>query len=403
MRTEEDLRDALDHLADQAPDPSDVRAALLPRSAGRPRRTGPIICTAVATACVAVAAVVVPHVISDDRPGPVAQDTRNTAWSQWVDLNLLKSFKAVDQRFSANRQDYELVDTGLRTGVPFCQLQLHRNGDFDPSTIPAGSPSVDLGGHKAWTVTSDRKTAFMPGPPNYSFPLSANVRNTIVWQPVAGVWALLSCESLLPKGTELVPTTQPGSALKLAGLLSPPTDRLGSPFKLGELPKGLSPHEVRYHPADSRILRSGEEFTALLSDGNPATGYVPRVLQPAGLMAGNPWDAGRGDDLSIRYDTGTSWNQLTLIRGDKPDGSIHGMKAFFTNQTITYSKRDPSKVTLSGPLNTLRLEADGVAVVITSYAPKPSKEQLLRIAETMELTQNPKDPTTWFDAATAIP
>ena len=40
--------------------------------------------------------------------------------------------------------------------------------------------------------------------------------------------------------------------------------------------------------------------------------------------------------------------------------------------------------------------------MITTYAAKPSKEELRRVAESLELTKNPKDPGTWFDAAVAI-
>jgi hypothetical protein len=402
MRTEESLRDAFEHLADQAPHPSDVRTSLQPRGPRRPRRTAAIICTAVVTASAAIAAVVGPQVISADS-GPAAQVKGNTAWSRWVDLNLPKNFKAVDQRFTANRQDYELVDTDVRAQAPFCQLQLHRNGDFDPSTIPAGAPTVPIGEHTARVVTLDGTKSFMPPPSNYSFPLSAKLRKVLAWEPIDGLWALLSCETLIPRGADIVPTTEPEPAVSLAKLISPPTGRLGSPVKLGELPKGVSPSTVHYQPYDSGIPGSGEEFTAMLSDGNPATGYVPPVLKPAGLVSGNPWDPSRGDDLSIRYDTGRFWNQMTQIRGGKADAVIHGMKAYYTNAKITYSKTDPTKVTLSGPVNTLRLEANGVAIVISSYAAKPSMEQLKRVAESMELTKSPKNPAAWFDAATAIP
>jgi hypothetical protein len=399
MRTEQDLHDAFDHLADQAPHSADLRATLLPR---RPsRRTAPLIGTAVATACAAVAAVVVPQVISHDGSDPAAQASRNAAWSRWVDLNLPANVEAVGQRFTADRQDYELYDDVQRAVPTFCQLQLHRNGTFDPSTIPADSPTVDIGEHRARVVTWTAKKQFMPAPRGYRAPLVAKVEKTLAWQPVDGVWALFSCETQ-PPGTTALPTTNLERATSLARSFSPPTRSLGSPVRLGELPKGISPSRVFYQPFEDEVPGSGENFAVLSSDGNPATGYVPPVPKPAGLVMGNPWDAAAGDDLSIRYDTSKFWDQLTRIRGDRPDAVIHGMKAYFTNEKITYSKTDPSKVTLSGPLNTLRLEANGVGVVITSYAAKPSKEELRRVAESLELTKNPKDPGTWFDAAVAI-
>jgi hypothetical protein len=409
MRTEEDLRDAFDHLAEQAPDPADIRAALQPRSAHRSRRTGPIIGTAVATACAAVAAVVVPHVIAHNGSDSATQDKRNTAWSRWLDLNLPTHIEAVGQRFTKNRQDYDLYEVVQLTWPSYCQLQLHRNGDFDPATIPAGSPTIDVGAHKARVVTSTAKQPFLPAPRSDRFPMLATVGKTLAWQPVDGVWALLSCESQRHIGTVQLPTIDGptdadlGLATSLGKSISAPTRSLGSPMKLGELPPGVSTRQVNYQPYENGVPGSGEEFTVLLSDGNPATGYVRPVAEPVGLVRGNLWDPASGDDMSIRYDTGKFWNQLTTLRGGKADAVVHGMKAYYTNQTITYSKRDPSKVTLSGPLNTLRLEGKGVAVVITSYAAKPSMEDLLRIAESMELTKNPKSPDSWFDAATAIP
>ncbi len=409
MRTEEDLRAALEHLADQAPHPAGIRATLLSRGPRRARRSVAIIATAVATATAAVAAVAVPHVISDGGSNPAGPDKRNTAWSRWVDLNLPKNVEAVGQRFTANRQDYELYEVVQRIWPTFCQLQLHRNGDFDPSTIPAGSPTVNLGEHKARVVTWTDKSPFMPAPRGYRFPPFAPMHKTLAWQPVDGVWALLNCESQRQLGTVQVPTIDGafeanlGLATSLARSFSPPTRGLGSPVRFGERPRDGAPREIRYQPYEQGIPGSGESFTVLLSDGNPATGYVPPVRKPTDPMGGNVWDPARGDDLSVRYDTSKFWNQLTRIRGGKADAVIHGMKAYYTQEKIMYSKKDPAKVTLSGPMNTLRLEANGVGVAITTYAAKPSKEELRRVAESLELTKNPKDPGTWFDAAVAIP
>ncbi|MEV5962547.1 hypothetical protein AB0L70_12340 [Kribbella sp. NPDC051952] len=405
MRTEEDLRDAFDHLASTAPTSVELRT----QEPVRRRRTGPIIATALATATAAVAAVVVPHVISHDGTDPAGQDKRNTAWSRWVDLNLPKNIEAVGQRFTANRQDYELYDVVQLTWPTYCQLQLHRNGDFNPSTIPAGSPTVTIGGHKARVVTSTNKKPFLPAPQGYRFPALATVHKTLTWQPVDGVWALLNCESQRQMGTVQLPTIDGpfeanlGLETSLAKSFSPPTRSLGSPVKFSERPNGASPREIRYQPFEKGIPGSGESFTVLLSDGNPATGYIPPAPRPKAPVGGNVWDAARGDDLSIRYDTSKFWDQMTRIPGSKPDAVIHGMKAYYTREKITYSKTDPSKVSFSGELNTLHLEGNGVGVVITSYAAKPSKQELLRVAESLELTKNPKNPGAWFDAAVAIP
>jgi hypothetical protein len=403
MRTEEDLRDAFDQLADQAPDPTDIRAALQPRSARRSRRTAPIIGTAVATACAAAAAVVVPQVIPHNGSDIATQDKRNSAWSHWLDLNLPKNIEVVGQNFSANRQDYEMFDVTQTTWVSYCWLQLHRNGDFNPATIPSGSPTIDLGGHQARVVTSTAGQPFMPGPRAYRFSLVARPDKTLAWQPAAGLWALFTCESQRHDTTDAPLAADLGLATSLAKSFAPRTGRLGSPIKLGDLPGGLAAREVKDSAAVPGDPGAGEEFALLLSDGNPATGYVAPARKPTGLVSGNAWDPVNGDDLSIRYDTSKFWNQMTTIRGGKADAVIHGIKTYYTPANIVYSKRDPAKVTLSGPVNTLRLEANGVAVVITSYGAKPSMEVLRRVAESVDLTKSPKNPDAWFDAATALP
>ncbi|MFG1626184.1 hypothetical protein [Kribbella sp. NPDC049227] len=408
MRTEEDLRDALEHLADQAAHPGDVRAHLQSRDTRRSRGAVVIIGTAIATAIAAVAAAVVPHVISGGESSPATQDNRNTAWSPWVDLNLPKHIQAVGQRLTANSQDYELNETVQLTWTEYCQLQLHRNGDFDPSTIPADSPEINLGRQKARVVTSTKTKPFLQVPPRFRDRLIATTQKTLAWQPMDGVWALLSCESQRKLGTKQLPKidgpVDPNLklAVSLATPFSPPTRSLRSPVKLGELPKGVAPRELEYRPLEKGLPGSGENFRILLSDGNPATGYVLPVLKPSKFPKSRAWDAGPGDDLSITYDTSKGWNQMTSISAE-PAAIIHGMNAYFTQGKTTKSKTDSSMASLPGPMNTLRLESQGVAVVITSYATKPSKESLRRIAETMQLAKNPKDPGTWFDAATAIP
>ncbi|TDO60805.1 hypothetical protein EV651_10777 [Kribbella sp. VKM Ac-2571] len=398
MRTEQDLHEAFQQLADHAPHPGTVRAAL---EDGPPasRRTALIAGTALATATAAVAAVVVPHVISSDS-SVADRRTAGSAWSHWVDLNLPNDFHAVGQKFSANRQDYELFDAGERLYPTYCQLQLHRNGDFDPATIPAGSPTIDISGHQARVVTSTAAKPFLPEPRTSFFSLTAKVSKTLVWEPVDGMWALLACEAARPPGAAPIEADL-GLETRLASPISPVAGSLRSPLKLGYLPEGLTPREVRYQPGPEGIQGPGPGFTVLLGDANPGTGYLPP--KPSQVVRSTLWEPDHGDDLSIRYDTSKSWDQLTRIRGNKPDAVIHGMKAYFTDQTITYSKKDPSKVTLSGPLNTLRLEANGVAVVIVSYTAHPTKDELIRIASSMELTNSPNNPANWFDAATSIP
>lgn len=408
MRTEDDLRDAFTHLADQAPHPADIRTALQTRRP-RSRRTTLIVGAALVTATAAVAAAVVPSLLPHDNATPAAQDKRNTAWSRWVDLNLPKDIEAVVQVFTANRQQYELIDH--RSWPTTCELQLRRNGDFDPATIPAASPTVDIGGHKARVVSSTRNKPFLAAPRGYRFLLNAAVQKSLVWQPVAGVWALFSCESQRREGTVKVPKIDGPmeanlmAATQLAEGFSPPTRSLGSPIKFGWLPAGIAPRRVNYLPNEKAIAGSGESLTVMLSDGNPATGVPKRLTShdPLGARA-SAWGPDAGDDLQLRYSTDKFWDQLSRSpQFNKPFATIHGLKAYFyaTQLDLVGSGRPP---TGKAPApNTLRLEGNGVGVEIVDLDAKPSKERLLRIVESLQLTKTPDQPSTWFDAATAVP
>ncbi|MGW6277896.1 hypothetical protein [Kribbella sp. NPDC055071] len=417
MRTEEDLRTAMERLADQAPHPGDIRLALRSHRR-RSRRTALIVGTAIATATAAVAATVVPHLISTDPATPADQsipvlDHSNSAWSRWVELHLPDHIVAVNQQFTANRQTYELEEVVQVTWPEFCQLQLSRNGDFDPATIPAGSATVQIGGHQARMVTSSHAKPFLRG----IDPLEAAVQKTLVWQPVNGVWALLSCESQQKLGTKQAPTTDGpyetnlSMATSLAASFSG-TAPLGSPVKVGGLPTGVAPRRINYapsikgQPGSVNYPESGQDFTVTAGDGSAATGFQPVPPKPHTPVWTGPSDPGRGDDLQIRVITGTRASQLSRFPGQFPsEGTIHGLKAYyFAGQIIPGgTDKDAPRIVALRAGYTLRLEGNGVAVEFTTYAKNPTKDELRSVAESLQLAKTPSQPATWFDAATALP
>jgi hypothetical protein len=413
MRSEEDLRNAFDHLADTAPDPGEIRQALERGGRrGAHRRTAPIVVTAMATATAAVAAVLTPALFVSGS-NVADQRTRSTAWARWVGLSLPKDVYATTQVYGTNRQDSELQVVNGTPWPTFCQLQVHRNGDFDPGRIPPSSPTVALGGHQARIVTSTKKAPFPPGPQGYRFPLLGDTLKSLVWQPAEGLWALLTCESQRQLGTVKIPTIDGpyDPDVKVASTivrsLSGP-QKLGSPIVANELPDGLAARRITYSPAKGNVEGSGEDFAAMFSDGNPGTGYQkpqsycslafkspPPKVCPEGNLAYQPQV---GDDIEIRYTTDKFWNSMS--RYAKPIAIIHGMKAYYAYAT---------GLATSQPKNTapsydaVRLEGDGVAITIRSLAPTPSLDELRDIAENLRLTNFPSNPSTWFDAATAIP
>lgn len=415
MRTEEDLRNAFDHLADTAPHPGEIRQAL--QQGGRRaahRRTALIAVTAMATATAAVAAVLTPHLLQS-RTQTADRETKASAWAQWAGLTLPANIYATLQVYGENRQDAELQ---LLTGSPwptYCQLQVHRNGDFDPGRIPAGSQKIPVGKQQGRIVTSTKKKPFPPAPLGYRFPLSGDTNKTLVWQPAEGLWGLITCEAQRHLGTRTVPQIDgpfdPNVkvAVAVAEAMTTGPAKLGSPFVAKGLPDGLTARRITYSPAKGNVAGSGEEFAATFSDGDPATGYVKRGWPNCSqsLREGTPkactlpddeaFVPQRGDDLKISYSTGKFWNHYSRFM--KPDAIIHGMKAFYVYGDGIAATTDKSKIP---PHDAVRLEGNGVAVTIQSLSPKPSINELRKIAEKLQLTAAPNDPAGWFDAATSI-
>lgn len=420
MRTDQDLHEAFRELAESAPHPGDVRATLQdrPRRSAY-RRTALVIGTALATAAAATAAVVVPQVISSG--APVAdQEKLPSAWSNWAGVPAIEGIDITTQTYTANRQDYELL-LDYSPWVDACELQLRRNGDFDPKTVPAGSPTLKLGDRTAQVVTWPRAKPFPAAPHGYIMPMFAAVGKTLVWQPAKDVWGLLTCESQRHLGTLKVPTIDAPSdantalAADLAVTLQSSSSVLRSPFRIGELPADLTARRVTFRPDRGGIDGDGNDLTVTLSDGSPATGYQQPARKPTvstvkgskvnpRVEGGNPaYDLQTGDDLNIRYSTDKFWNSCTRM-GTKPVATIHGMKAYFVlDQSSGPNAVDPAKgKDYVAERNVLRLEGNGVAVEIKSLGNQLTHDQLTRIAESIELTKNPNDTGSWFDAATAI-
>ncbi|MER7249917.1 hypothetical protein [Kribbella sp. NPDC000426] len=352
-----------------------------------------------------------PHLLQS-RTGP-ADQTKTSAWSQWAGLTLPKNIYASVQVYGANRQDAELQ---LLTGNPwptYCQLQVHRNGDFDPGRIPAGSQRLPAGR----IVTSTKKKPFPPAPLGYRFPLSGDTYKTLVWQPAEGLWGLITCEAQRQLGTRAIPQLDGpfdpdvAVALQVAEAMTTGPAKLGSPFVANGLPDGLTARRITYSPAKGNVEGSGEEFAATFSDGDPTTGYVrpasrdcsqsfrPGTAPKACTLPGNgAFVRQLGDDLEISYSTGKFWNQYSRFM--KPVAIIHGMKAYYVYGNGIAAANDKNQIP---PRDAVRLEGNGVAVTIQSLSPNPSMAELRTIAEKLQLTTSPNTPTNWFDAATSIP
>ncbi|WP_328322536.1 hypothetical protein OHA70_27445 [Kribbella sp. NBC_00382] len=400
MRTEEDLRTAFDHLADSAPTADDILAALTPDTKPVRRTRTPLVLGAVlATAAAAIGG---PLLISAEQ---AAQPAPASAWTPWINVPTLKSMRINPRVSTPNRQSWELDKARGPWGAS-CLVTAHRNGDFDPTTIPVDSPTVDINGAKGRIITSTKDKPLVPQPDSglmqgfMTYPVK-----TVAWQPARGLWALVSCETQLEKGTPRIPQLDSPwrvdlpKALQLARAIST-GGRLDSPYKIGFLPAGLAPNRVTYQSPIGEVAGSGQNFITVLSDGDASTGYRPRAKDPS--YRHSPWDPKPGDDLRITYNTSKFWNSLSKGPTPKPDLNINGMDAWFVGDGIagdSGSGPTPGK----DPKTAVRMEGHGVQVTIQSLGGTVNQADLVKVAHTLRLARSTTDLTTWFDAAEAIP
>ncbi|GAB2682138.1 hypothetical protein [Kribbella swartbergensis] len=409
MPTEDDLREVLQYLDRTTPAPDGLLAKLDARRSTRRRRSALVVGVVLATAAAAVAGPLAATQLGT-RTDPAGQEKRNNAWTRWVDVPVPKGMWIHPEVYSANRQDYEL--RGF-TGSPWytqCLLTVHRNGDFDPATIPAGSPQVDLNGREGRIVTAPWSRPFIPTPTGYIAPLFTDPLKTVVWQPANGLWALITCASQLELGTRKVPKIDAryranlNLATAIAKSTSPGTRTLGSPVKIGYLPTGLVPDRATYRRQEAGIPGSGEEFNILFSDGNPKTGHQPREALKGLDTPDSAYSPRQGQDLQVTYTTDKFWNQMTRfekVASNPPDLTIHGMKTWYISTAIGGQefRLGAAKTTKAA----IRMEGNGVAVVVDSLDAKADLDELRKIAQNLQITKYPNDPSSWFDAATAIP
>ncbi|GAA3547150.1 hypothetical protein [Kribbella ginsengisoli] len=402
MRTEEDLRNAFDHLAGTAPAADEILARLTPDAKPvRRTRTPLVLATALATAAAAVGG---PLLISHLREsGQAAQPTTGTAWTPWLDVPTLKGMRINPRVSTANRQTWEL-DKVMGPWSATCLVTAHRNGDFDPKTIPAGSPDVDINGASARVITSTKNHPLVPEPDSgfmrgfMTYPVK-----TIVWQPAPGLWVLVSCQTQLEGGTPQVPkldtpwkvdlpkATELARAISVGG-------QLVSPYKIGYLPSGIKPNRVTYQSPIGEVAGTGHNFITLLSDGDPATGYQPKPKDP--VYKRSPWEPMPGDDLKITYNTSKFWDTVSRIR-TLPDLKINGMDGWYVGDGIAGDSGSAGGA--EDAKTAVHLEGHRVQVTVQSLGGMVSQADLVKVAQGLQLAASSTDQATWFDIATAIP
>ncbi len=124
--------------------------------------------------------------------------------------------------------------------------------------------------------------------------------------------------------------------------------------------------------------------------------YLPTGLQVTGLSS-TPHD----NDLDFASSLGGGPANITYLTGD----AVTGTKLPRNAERIAINGRTGYLGTdAGGGAQVLAIRGDGFQVrIILAGAVPNEREELIKIAEGLDLTPNPTDSSTWFDAATAIP
>ncbi|WP_148256635.1 hypothetical protein [Kribbella flavida] len=306
----------------------------------------------VALATTAAALLVPVLVRHDDSAQPAGQQEADSPWRDRLSLELPRDLAVHGSRgFTRTSQGLVLEGGSKRTT---CVLRSHAAGSFDPSTIPASSPTLDINGARAYRAELANVTdPSRPAP-------------TIVWEPTAGSWTTSHCG--------VRDAADPAKAEELARKVQRSPQRLAAPYKIGYLPAGFTVGGLSLTPSTNPARRTRGSFQAYIGDGNNARSSI--VVDPASKFELR--------DVDLRID----FTVQPLGAGLRPTGAVKGLTV--NGRTAYWMQQG------------LLIQGDGFTVMLDNWGRLPQAE-LLKIANGLELTATPTSPANWFDAAQAIP
>jgi hypothetical protein len=354
MRTEEDLRNAFDHLADSAPDPTRIVTA--PDHTPVRRRGTPLALGVVAaTAAVAIA---VPTLISHDKQPPVQAAPRpaDEAWQDRLSLPLPANL-IYDSRAFGHRSQGIILDGGNTRTT--CVVNTFAKGVFDARTIPPGSARVDVNGTPGYLAA-------------LADPLSPAVKaKVIAWEPTPGTWTTSYCK--------VKDKVDPAKAAEIARLVNTSPQRLPAPYRVEYLPAGLTVTSLSVNPQGDSTSEPPNNFIASIGSAEDQTAAPQTPDGPVMLSAGGP--------AQIAYYTGLS--ATAPLPKDAERISINGRTGYLGKD---------------GRATVLVIKDDGFQVRIELGGRVPDERaELIKIANGLELAPSATDTGSWFDATTAIP
>lgn len=355
MRTETDLRQAFEELADTAPDPEAVlRQLRLPSPArSRPSRRRPwIVVTAVGVVVLVVGALV-PRFVADRVTAPAARRVGGN-WSMIAMVDPPTGWSVYSRAVFGT---YEVTELTGPTGKDVCSVELDGRGRQPSSPMTGPGQSVTVNG--------------LPGVYTWF-----NDIGTVYWHYDTGAWAMVSCRHL-DKGPRIPATATAVRqiALTLATAVEIRPSPLLIPIKLKDAPAGYrigSVSQSSFSPSDW-----GVELEPTTADHSRPEISLGRDLS----------GSGGGGPVLVNGHLGTFLVQaVTGPAGPRGPASEY---TSYASLCVRASVRTCISAGNSGPNH-----------------PDQSTELralFIRIASSLGFAADPNHPSTWFDANEALP
>lgn len=365
MRTEHQLRAALQSMADQSPDPDGVLQRLLlrtgPPSSAPPTassgRLRPTVLTGVAAAGIGIAVLITAVVLLPDlRPQPVPQGAGRGALGDWTITAQLEpptGWTLVSREISGS---HEVTTIGDATGKGFCGIEVSRAGSGQHTKTPAATEPVRI---------HDRAGAYA-APSQIS-----GGRAGVFWTYAADAWAAVACQ-LGPGGLGSASSAAAirDLVLQLAEGVNFASQPLLVPIRLTRVPDGYSVQSA------TQNLDNPEWWQIRLA---------PDQASPSSPTVNIVSGSGK-DDLAPNTTIGSYPATVVTYR---IGGGITSSPRPEVSYTALILRTTPVPVSIS---------------VTNTAADNPSsRHPLLReTATAITYAASPTDAQTWFDATTAL-
>ena len=359
MRTENELRDAIDALADQAPEPADTRIMI----ASDRRRVWPrrLVVIAVVAGCLAAIAVPSLHRVvrraADTEPAVPSPGPPR--WQQ----PLFTAVPAPGWRVELTENSPGRSDVGIgsATAQAGCWLSAFAPGRFDVRAIPARRTATTVGGKPA---------IFGPFELQFGDGIVADGEQSLAWQYAPDAWAVVYCRD--DDADRRTPDGQRRLAREAAAMMRFGPGRLRTPIAIDPAAGDPRTERIGTYRAvrhlDERRNPPSVRATTLLGLGDQIVSVDLRQQSPVDPES-------EPGATRVDVDGRPGWTVLVTMGPDR------------------YERRGLIVDT-----------GNGTMLEIVSYAgPADASDELVAMARRIRIAADLEDQSTWYDAADSLP